>query len=432
MRSRTGSASSPSAMRKDLLAACGEVREASAADAAGGTDLAGDADHPAFVAVLESTAEAAAVMRVAAAHELAVVVRGGGSRLDWGMPASRCDMVIDTSLMSRVVEHAAGDLVARVQAGARMGDVAAVLAQAGQEIALDVPGDASVGGVVASGLAGPRRLRYGTPRDLLIGITIVRADGTVAKSGGKVVKNVAGYDLGKLFAGSAGTLGLITDVTFRLHPLAAARAFVTAEYVAVSVACDAVAAAANSPLTSSAVELTRAEPGGPVRVGVLLEGSADGIAARSMRMADLLGQAEVSADPPAWWPGAPRAGSGQTLIRVSFWVSALGRVLDAIEAAGAKAGVSPATEGSAGAGVLYLRVDAPSAATAEFVGALRGALAGERGGVVVLAAPAAVRDELAGRGGMSGTVPGLALMRAVKDQFDPGHRMAPGRFPEGA
>jgi glycolate oxidase FAD binding subunit len=418
-------------MRRDLLAACGEVREASPADAAGGTDLTGEAGHPAFVAVLESTAEAAAVMRVAAAHELAVVVRGGGSRLDWGMPASRCDMVIDTSLMSRVVEHAAGDLVARVQAGARMGDVAAVLAQAGQEIALDVPGDASVGGIVASGLAGPRRLRYGTPRDLLIGITIVRADGTVAKSGGKVVKNVAGYDLGKLFAGSAGTLGVITDVTFRLHPLAAARAFVTAEYVAVSVACDAVAAAANSPLTSSAVELTRAEPGGPVRVGVLLEGSADGIQARSMRMADLLGQGKVSADPPAWWPGAPRAGSGETLIRVSFWVSALGRVLDAIEAAAAKAGVSPATEGSAGAGVLYLRVDAPSVAAAEFVGALRGALARERGGVVVLAAPAAVRDELAGRGGMSGTVPGLALMRAVKDQFDPGHRMAPGRFPEG-
>jgi glycolate oxidase FAD binding subunit len=418
-------------MRKDLLAACGEVRDASAADAAGGTDLTGAAGHPGFVAMPGSTVEAAAVMRVAAAHELAVVARGGGSRLDWGRPAARCDVVIDTSLMSRVVEHAAGDLVARVQAGARMGDVAAVLAQAGQEIALDVPGDASVGGMVASGLAGPRRLRYGTPRDLLIGITIVRADGTVAKSGGKVVKNVAGYDLGKLFAGSAGTLGLITDVTFRLHPRPAARAFVTAEYAAVSVAGDAVAAAANSPLTSSAVELTRADPGGPVRVGVLLEGSADGVQARSVRMADLLGQADVAADPPAWWPGAPRAGSGETLIRVSFWVSALGRVLDAIEAAAAKVGVSPATAGSAGAGVLYLRVDAPSVAVAEFVAALRGALAGERGGVVVLAAPAAVRDELAGRGGMSAAVPALALMRAVKDQFDPGHRMAPGRFPEG-
>jgi glycolate oxidase FAD binding subunit len=451
--------------RKDLSAACTEVREGNAAEATGGL--------PALVALPGSAGEAAAVMRVAAEHELAVVVRGGGSRLSWGTPASRCDLVIDMSRMSGVMEHAAGDLVARVQAGARMKDIQAVLARAGQGIALDVPGDASVGGVVASGLAGPRRLRYGTPRDLLIGITIVRADGTVAKSGGKVVKNVAGYDLGKLFAGSAGTLGLITEATFRLHPLPAARAYVTAEYVAVSVACDAVAAAANSPLVPSAVELSRAAAGGPVRVGVLLEGSADGVEARSMRMAGLLGKAEVSADPPAWWPGAPRAAPGETLIRVSFWVSALGRVLDAIEAAAARAGVLPAIEGSAGAGVLYVRVGtgsppgsitqmtasieaesanepenlkggsvtggsaaalrwAESRAVAEFAGALRGAVAGERGAVVVLAAAAEVRRELAGHGGMSGTVPGLALMRAVKDQFDPGHRLAPGRFPETA
>jgi glycolate oxidase FAD binding subunit len=317
-----------------------------------------------------------------------------------------------------------------------MGDVQAVLAQAGQEIALDVPDDASVGGVIGSGLAGPRRLRYGTPRDLLIGLTIVRADGTIAKSGGKVVKNVAGYDLGKLFAGSAGTLGLITEAIFRLHPLPEARAYVTAEYVAVSVACDAVAAAANSPLVSSAVELSRAAPGGPVQVGVLLEGSADGVAARAVRMAGLLGHGEVADSAPAWWPGAPRAAAGETLIRVSFWVAALARVLDAIEAAAARSGVSPALEGSAGAGVLYVRVGgAPdhqgSHDVAEFVAALREAVAGERGAVTVLAAPAPVRAELAARGGMSGTVPGLALMRAVKDQFDPGHRMSPGRFPEG-
>ena len=449
-------------VHKDLLIACAEVREANAADAISGAGATSEAGvGTALVALPGSTEEAAAVMRVAAEHELAVVVRGTGSRLSWGIPASRCDLVIDMSRLTGVVEHAAGDLVARVRAGTRMGDVAAVLAQAGQEIALDVPADATVGGIIASGLAGSRRLRYGTPRDLLIGITIVRADGTVAKSGGKVVKNVAGYDLGKLFAGSAGTLGLITEATFRLHPLPAARAYVTAEYIAVSVACDAVAAAANSPLVSSAVELSRAEPGGPIQVGVLLEGSVDGIEARSMRMADLLGTGEVSADQPAWWPAAPRAGAGETLIRVSFWVSALARALDAIEAGAAQSGVSPVIEGSAGAGVLYVRVaaggqdgsiaharastEAGSAnepereaagtaagakAIAEFVAGLRRAVAGERGAVVVLAAPAVVRAELAELGGTYGTVPGLALMRAVKDQFDPGHRLAPGRFPE--
>ena len=437
-------------IQKSLAAACSETREG--AGAGGG----GEGIEPAFVVAPSSTEDAAAVMRVAADHDLAVVVRGAGSRLGWGMPPTRCDLVIDMSRMTEVAEHSAGDLVARIRAGARMGDVAAVLAGAGQEIALDVPEQATIGGVVASGLAGPRRLRYGTPRDLLIGITIVRADGTVARSGGKVVKNVAGYDLGKLLAGSAGTLALITEATFRLHPLPAARAYVTAEYVATGVACDAVAAAANSPLVASAVELSRPEPGGPIRIGVLLEGSADGVAARAMRMAGLLGPAETSLTPPPWWRGAPATEGGGTLVRVSFWVSALPRVLDAIDAAARGTGVAPVVSGSAGAGVLYLQFDgdvsadtsagASAGASAEtspgggvcpgisdiagFVLALRSELAGERGGVVVLAAPGPVREAIAADGGMEGSVPALALMRAVKDQFDPGHRMAPGRFPE--
>jgi glycolate oxidase FAD binding subunit len=414
---------------KALTAACGETREGGMADAIGGI-------VPGFVVAPGSTDEAAAVMRAAAEHELAVVVRGAGGRLGWGAPPSRCDLMIDTSRMSSVVEHSSGDLVARVQAGARMGDVAAALERDGQEIALDVPDDATVGGVVASGLAGPRRLRYGTPRDLLIGITIVRADGAVARSGGKVVKNVAGYDLGKLLAGSAGTLALITEATFRLHPLPAARVYVTAEYVAVGIACDAVAAAANSPLVASAVELSRPEPGGPIRIGVLLEGTEEGVAARAMRMADLLppaklGPAETSLAPPPWWRGVPNA-EGGTLIRVSCWVSALPTALDAVDAAARDTGVSPAIAGSAGAGVLYLSLgaDVADVASAGFVRSLRAALSGERGGVVVLAAPAAVREALSGYGGMAGAVPALALMRAVKDQFDPGHRMAPGRFPD--
>ena len=363
---------------KALAEACADVRDGAAADA-----LRADGVVPAFVASPASTGEAAAVLRVAAEHELAVVPRGGGSRLGWGAPPSRCDVLVDVSRMDAVLEHAAGDLVARLQAGARMGDVAAALAAAGQEIALDVPAGATAGGVVASGLAGPRRLRYGSPRDLLIGITIVLANGTAAKSGGKVVKNVAGYDLGKLFAGSAGTLGLITEVTFRLHPLPAARAFVAAEFgaSAVPAACDAVAAAANSPLTASAVELSRTSADGPLLVSVLLEGSADGVATRAAAMADLLARAEasrakVSETAPPWWPGPPAAAGADavdgTLVRVSFWVSALGQVLDAVDAAGREAGIAPSVAGSAGAGVLYVSCPpGEPGACAAFTGALR-------------------------------------------------------------
>jgi glycolate oxidase FAD binding subunit len=469
-------------VRKDLADGGARVRKGRPADRPALQARGGPV--PAFVAAPGSTQEAAAVMRAAASHGLAVVPRGGGSRFSWGVPASRCDLVVDLSRMDSVLEHSHGDLIARVQSGARIADVQAALAQAGQEIALDVPGEATVGGIVASGLAGPRRLRYGTPRDLLIGVTIVRADGIVARSGGKVVKNVAGYDLGKLFAGSWGTLGLIAEANFRLHPLPAARAYVTAEYVAVSVACDAVAAAANSQLVASAVELSRGGPGGPIRVAVLLEGSVDGVAARASRMADLLGDGSVADAAPDWWPGCPHAAPGETLIRVSFWTSALTRVLDAVDAAADATGLAPVVHGSAGAGVLYVLVGsgasgAPAGSTAQsaastgastavdtekrgagpgrsgvaavagFVAAVRAAVAGRRGGVAVLAAPAAVRAELAARSatgrsgahvpggpdewdGMHGEVPGMALMRAVKDQFDPEHRMSPGRFPEGA
>jgi len=115
---------------------------------------------------------------------------------------------------------------------------------------------------------------------------------------------------------------------------------------------------------------------------------------------------------------------------VSFWVSALGRVLDAIDRAARDTGVTPPVYGSAGAGVLYIDFPADAGGVAGFVGALRGTLEYERGGVVVLTAPAAVRDAIAGHGGMAGRVPSLGVMRAVKDQFDPGHRLAPGRFPE--
>src|SRR6266516_3027627 len=227
------------AVRPALAAACPALTDGTADDAVAGV-------VPSFVAAPASTAEAAALLRTAAE-----------AGLTWGTPPPRCDLVVDLRSMDQVVEHEAGDLVARVQAGATIGQLSVALAAAGQQLALDVPAEATVGGVVATGTAGPRRFRYGTPRDLLIGITVVRADGVVARAGGKVVKNVAGYDLGKLFAGSHFTLGLITEATFRLHPLPAAVAWVTAEFgpAARAGAVAAVAAAAGSPLVPSAVEL---------------------------------------------------------------------------------------------------------------------------------------------------------------------------------
>jgi len=426
-----------------LAAACPSLAEGTPDDAVAGV-------VPAYVASPTSTQEAAGLLAAAAAAGLAVVPRGAGTGFGWGAPPSRCDLVVDLRAMNQMIEHEAGDLVVRVQAGMTIGQLASALASAGQELALDVPAEATVGGIVATGTTGPRRLRYGSPRDLLIGLTVVRADGVIARSGGKVVKNVAGYDIGKLFAGSHGTLGLITEATFRLHPRPAAVTWVTAEFgvaeradagtapAGLVSASEAVASAAGSALVPSAVELDW--PGGspqsprPLRVGVLLEGTAFGVAERAGRMSDLLtaaggGPVSVSGTAPVRWGALP---PDATVVRVSFWVSALDSVLGALVAAGESAGVRPAVTGPAGAGALYacLDPDTPMPAAARFVTALReqvaglSGVAGPRGSVAVLAGPPPV---LAAAGAYR-DVPGAALMRAVREQFDPDHRMFPGRF----
>ena len=420
-----------------LSAACGQVSAASSGDAVAGV-------LPSYVAWPASVAEASAVMTAAAGLGLAVLPRGTGTRLAWGAPPRRCDLVVDTSRLDQVLEHEAGDLVARVQAGVRIDELARVLGRAGQQLSLDLPeapggaGRGTVGGVLATGVAGPRRLRYGTPRDLGIGITVVLADGTVAHSGGKVVKNVAGYDIGKLFAGSYGTLGLIVEAAFRLHPVPAAAAFVTRECDGAAAAQDLVAVAAGSPLAPSAAEISRAGRGAPFGVSVLIEGDKDGVFERAALLRELLGGGtSVSAGPPPWWGGAAAAADG-TLIRITFWAGELAAVLDGLDAAASATGVDPVVGGSAAAGVLYAAVPpgAAAAATAEFVAALRAArplaAAGDdgppaRGSAVVVHAPAAVREAV----DVWGPVPSAGLMRAVKDQFDPGHRMAPGRFAGG-
>src|SRR5579871_417050 len=158
--------------------------------------------------------------------ESAAVLRGGGSV---SIGRSGGETELSTARMTRILEHEPGDLTAIVEAGIRLSALQAYLAGHGQRLALDPPGDPTVGACLAGDLSGPLRHRYGAMRDLAIGVTLVLADGTIASSGGKVVKNVAGYDLTKLVSGSHGRLGLIARVALRLHPLPAAQATVVAE-----------------------------------------------------------------------------------------------------------------------------------------------------------------------------------------------------------
>jgi glycolate oxidase FAD binding subunit len=391
----------------------GRARAAEPADAIAGV-------APGQVVSPASTAETAEVLREASARGLTVVARGTGTKQSWGAPPAEVDLVVDTTNLSRVVEHAAGDLIVHAEAGITLAALQETVAPAGQRLALDPLCPGTLGGLIATAGSGPLRYSHGAVRDLLIGITLVRADGVVAKAGGKVVKNVAGYDLGKLLAGSWGSLGVITEATFRLHPLPA-----TSRWVAVPVdgATDAdalVQAVVHSQTVPSAVELDRPADD-PATLAILVEGTEAGVAARVAALRDLLGGTpEVRDTPPGWWGRPP---VGDTLLKLTHEIAGLPRLLDALDTATARHGGRAAVRGSAGVGILHATLPGDAEAVGAVVAELRTASAAWGGDVVVLDGPSEVDPW--------GPVRGLDLMRRVKDQFDPEHRLAPGRFVGG-
>jgi glycolate oxidase FAD binding subunit len=215
--------------------------------------------------------------------------------------------------LDRVLEHEAGDLTCTVEAEIRLSALQEALAPHGQMLALDPPGDPTLGACLAANLSGPRRHRYGTMRDLVIGATVALGDGTVASSGGKVVKNVAGYDLAKLFCGSEGRLGRIVRLALRLHPVPEASATVTAPADAAN-----ALGVLRSTLVPSAVDVHW-----PDRLALLFEGSERAVAAQVATARELIG-AEPAGD-EVWAEAAER--QAEALGRLSFAPGTLAEVL---------------------------------------------------------------------------------------------------------
>ena len=382
-----------------------------------------------LVARPTSTAEVAEVMRAAAAHGLTVVARGAGTKLTWGTPPTSADLVVDLSAMDRVLDHAAGDLIVDTQAGTPLARLQETVAEQGQRLVLDetVCG-ATVGGTLSANTSGPERMLVGTARDLLIGVTVVRADGVVAKAGGRVVKNVAGYDLGKLVIGAHGTLAVITEAVFRLHPLQPERRWLTATADDAGSLHALAQAVIHSQAVPGAVEIDAPASGGGT-IGVLLGGRPDGVAARVEVVRALLGEDVTVSDtaPDGWaaypWDVQATGDTRGTALKLTFALSGLGTVLHATRAAGLH------LRGSAGTGVAYgaLASGTPVEETVAAVGAVRAACASVGGTCVVVDAPAAVKQAA----DVWGPVPALGLMRRVKDRFDPDHRLSPGRYVGG-
>jgi glycolate oxidase FAD binding subunit len=341
-----------------------------------------------------------------------VRIAGAGTKSGWGNPVDSGEP-LSTAGLDSIHEHNAGDLTAVVEAGVTLARLREELAEHNQMLALDPPGDgATIGGIVATGDSGPLRHRYGGPRDLVLGVTVALPDGTVAKAGGKVIKNVAGYDLSKLMTGGFGTLGVIARVALRLHPLPSETVTAYGETDDPETLARVARAASHAQFEPIAIDYDWRGHQGWVYMrfgGVDPESQAQ--AAR-----DVLARAGADAnlttsDEELWREQAARQRSDDgTVVRVSHTQSQLEQLLGMTSLEGASA------IGRVALGVSWvtLRTGSPDD-VANVVRDMRARLS--PAACVVLDAPAEVRTRIDPWGVTDG--PELTLMRRTKDRFDP-------------
>src|SRR6266446_1223506 len=402
------------------------VRTAGASDAVAGVQSR-------FVVEPGSEQELAKVLKLANAAGLGVTPRGGGTKLEWGNRPAQADVILSTARLHRVIEHAWADLTVSAEAGCTIAKLQETLAKHGQRLALDAlwPERATVGGVLSTNDSGALRLRFGSLRDLVIGVTLALADGTVASSGGRVVKNVAGYDLPKLVTGALGTLGVITRAFFRLHPLPKETRTISCVTGDVPEAHRLVLAIQNSKLAHSALQICCGAEMQP-RVDVLFEGSEAGLTAQLEQVKSMMSLATITdADGDVWNArqgicSAGKQSKGEVAVvkfatlpaQIAETVATIAR-LSAAELRWKV--VAQAT------GIGWMRLEGEPQAIESAQREFRAGL--ERGGgSLVIAHRPAGKAELDAWGNAGDA---LSLMSAVKWQFDPQGTLNAGRFVGG-
>lgn len=394
---------------------------------------------PEAVVTPASVDELAAAMAIAHESGASVVAWGGGTRQTYGRPLTPAGpwIVLRTARLNQVLDYNPDDLAISVEAGITMAALRDTLAQHRQMLPVDVPlpDRATLGGTLALDSDGPRRAGYGTNRDLLVGVRVVEATGRTSKAGGIVVKNVSGFDLMKLYIGSAGTLAIIASANFKLLPMARATATLSCVFPSLDAAFACIDALHASQLVPTACELSNCGwmPEGELRLAVLVEGLPAAVERHRVdvgRMAIAAGALESRAlepsDAQAVWARIgdfPRAGAGDLLLRMACLPSQLAAAIGAAGALAARFGLRLRYTARALNGVVYARAEGGDPGA--WLRALRDALP---------AANLALLDPAGISGGLSealtaGRPPeGLALMRRIKAEFDPKGLLNPGRF----
>jgi len=373
--------------------------------------------------------EVAGVLKIATGAGLQVIPRGGATKMDWGNPPRSGDLMLSTRRLNRVVEHAWGDMTATVEAGCTFQQMQQTLAGHGQRLALDPlwPDQATIGGILATNDSGPLRIRFGSLRDLVIGITLALPDGTLAKSGGKVVKNVAGYDLPKLATGSLGTLGVITQAIFRLHPVpreSRTLSFFNSDSETMNAL---VLAIQDCNMVPTGVQVRAGNSSTP-EVDLRFEGTAAGCEAQIEQTLRIASGARRIESPADVWNARSELWSGaepSVVCKFSLLPADIGTFLDLIRKASELLHL-PWRLVAQAVGVGYLRLEGTdTGALLNALQDLRKKLETRGGSLVISRCPLEIKSKMDVWGGAGDA---LALMRSIKAQFDPAGLLNPGRF----
>lgn len=385
------------------------------------TQVAGEA----LVVAPADAAQIAEILQFACKNGVAVTPFGSGTKLGWGNSVD-AGILLDMKRMNVLREHPWQDMTCTVEAGCTWAAMQADLARHGQMVALDPlwPEQATVGGVVATNDGGALRLKYGGLRDLIIGMTVVLADGTIAKTGGKVVKNVAGYDLHKLMTGSFGTLGVITEVNFRLHPVEAHLRTWTATASDPMQFHASLRALLDSQMTPSAVQIRTM--GQQCALDVRIAALPQCFDGHAERLKNFLGQIELGESAETVWQAQQELHDRKdaVILKASLLPGDLCAVSSELQQWAAKNDTEIELVAQATGLMTVALRSTPSAAIA-LIKHLRGRLKASGGSVIVRQIPTELRGDVDVWGCDSNALP---LMREIKRRFDPNRILNPGRF----